>query len=213
MDLLPSLSRITVAVLGFVAVLVLHESLITNNKDRQSARSDGENPATTVAVVQSDSLKVTDPVDHEVRLEPDVSGQDTGTPQLDKDVVVDTGEQSESPDEFPSAAEDGQEEHDSSMSAGVEDDVAPPASSTAVAVLASPSLQWSAVWRPFFSPSTAQGFADYVSESTGLILRVQPSEVAGHYLVEVQHGTEAERIDADRRIVEFTGFTPPGAVQ
>lgn len=74
-------------------------------------------------------------------------------------------------------------------------------------------LQWSAVWRPFFSLTTAQGFADYISESTGLILRVQSSPVVGHYLVEVQHRTEAQRIDADRRIVETTGYRPPGAVK
>jgi len=76
-----------------------------------------------------------------------------------------------------------------------------------------PVLQWSAVWRPFFSRTTAQGFADYISESTGLMLRVQPSPVVGHFLVEVQHRTEAERIDADRRIVETTGYQPPGAIK
>ena len=76
-----------------------------------------------------------------------------------------------------------------------------------------PELQWSAVWRPFFSPTTAQGFAGYIADSTGLNLRVQPSPVVGHYLVEVQHRTEAERIDADRRIVETTGYVPPGVTR
>lgn len=72
---------------------------------------------------------------------------------------------------------------------------------------------WSAVWRPFFSKATAQGFSDYIGEATGLSLRVSRSRVQGQYLVEVRHTSEAERLAADRLIVETTGYRPTDALQ
>lgn len=76
-----------------------------------------------------------------------------------------------------------------------------------------PEAEWSAVWRPFYSLRTAEGFANYISDSTGLDLRVSESRIPGQYLVEVRHATELERLEADRLIVQTTGYKPADALR
>lgn len=213
MGMLSSLSRMTMAVLGFVAVLMLHDSLMGTTSDPQAAMSNGEGKPAVSASAQSDDLvNIVDTNDAKTDLAQEGSDQDLDTIRQPPSNVMEEGLDSETASSvlpLPAVTDEGAG-NEQSQRPIIENGAVP---SAGVAALESSSTQWSAVWRPFFSPTTAQGFADYVSESTGLILRVHPSEVPGHYLVQVQHSTEAERIDADRRIVEFTGFQPPGAVQ
>jgi|GEM_PF-5517444 len=68
--------------------------------------------------------------------------------------------------------------------------------------------RWSPVWQPFRSLRTAQGFADYIGEATGLLLRVSPPDDDGDYEVEVSHRTDADHAAAIERIVNATGYRP-----
>ena len=67
---------------------------------------------------------------------------------------------------------------------------------------------WSKVWRAFRSERTARGFAEYISDSTGLTLRVSGLADKGEYYVEVSHSTKAQHQAAIERIVQATGYRP-----
>lgn len=105
-------------------------------------------------------------------------------------------------------------EQPASNSLAQSDPVASASNSRPAQTISSPTeTTWSAVWRPFYSLRTAEGFATYISDSTGLDLRVSQSRIPGQYLVEVQHGSELERLEADRLIVETTGYKPADALR